>query len=114
MESRCSLPLRSPASRSGAVRLRSASPRCRRLKPSARARSHRGTREMVKYRLLPRVWTLAATLAGFSVACGGGGGAGSNAGETGAKPVVDDAYLAMAKDYIAKVTAPGKIGRAHV
>ena len=62
---------------------------------------------MVKYRLLPRVWTLAATLAGFSVACGGGGGAGSKAGETGAKPAVDDAYLAMAKEYIAKVTAPG-------
>jgi ribose transport system substrate-binding protein len=52
----------------------------------------------------------AAALVVFSVACGGSGGgaetadtgagAGANAGE-------GDAYLAMAKEYIAKVTAPG-------
>jgi ribose transport system substrate-binding protein len=75
---------------------------------------------MVKFRLRPRLAGLtrsaprspiaAAALLAFSVACGGGG-TGSGAGDTGTsagvKAGVDDAYLTMAKEYIAKVTASG-------
>jgi ribose transport system substrate-binding protein len=56
---------------------------------------------------------LTAALLVFPAACGGGGGggAGSGAGETaapaGAATAADNAYLTMAKEYIAKVTAPG-------
>jgi ribose transport system substrate-binding protein len=61
-------------------------------------------------RSAPRSPIAAAALLAFSVACGGGGtgsGAGDAGTNAGVKPGVDDAYLAMAKEYIAKVTAPG-------
>jgi ribose transport system substrate-binding protein len=58
---------------------------------------------------------VSVALVAFSVACGSGGGGGdagtdaaAGAGaNAGANAGADDAYLAMAKDYIAKVTAPG-------
>ena len=66
---------------------------------------------MVKSRMLPRGLTASAALVAFSLACtggGGGAGAGADAGaNAGANAGADDAYLAMAKDYIGKVTAPG-------
>ena len=61
---------------------------------------------MVKSRLLRKVLTCSTALAAFSVACSGGG-AGSGAGDTAAVGGVDDGYLMMAKESIAKVTAPG-------
>ena len=61
---------------------------------------------MVTFRLLRKVLTGAAALAAFSVACGGGD-AGRGAGDTGAGAAVYAGYLMMAKEYIAKVTAPG-------
>ena len=61
---------------------------------------------MVKSRLLRNVLTCSAALAAFSVACAGGD-AGPGAGNTGAGAAVDAGYLMMAKEYIAKVTAPG-------
>ena len=65
-------------------------------------------------RSAPRSSIAAAALVAFSVACGGGGAgsgagdAGTNAGvKTGVDAGVDEAYLTMAKEYVAKVTAPG-------
>src|SRR5688500_3020109 len=47
-----------------------------------------------------------AALIAWSVACGGGGNPESGAPSTAA-PVADSAYLQMAREYIAEVTAPG-------
>jgi len=72
---------------------------------------------MAKFRLLRNPLVIVAALAAFSAACGGGAGntttgAGSEtspaAGATpAAAPGAGDAYVAMARDYVAKVTAPG-------
>src|SRR5258706_2173050 len=71
-------------------------------------------RGRVMTRYATRCMIAAAALLAFSVACGGGG-AGSAAGDGGTNagknasvsPGADDAYLTMAKEYVAKVTAPG-------
>lgn len=53
-----------------------------------------------------RLIALAALLA-FAAGCGGGGGRANTETNATPKTAADDAYLAMAKDYIAKVTEPG-------
>src|ERR1700730_13771652 len=78
---------------SGAARSQPASPRERVSSPRAiQAPSQKGTTEMVKYRLLPRIVTASAALVAFSSVSAAG---------------ADDAYLQMAKEHIAQVTTPG-------
>jgi ribose transport system substrate-binding protein len=62
---------------------------------------------MVKGRMLPRGLTAFAALVALSAACGGGGGGEGAATDAAAGAGADAAYLDMAKEYIAEVTAPG-------
>src|SRR5688572_26131332 len=58
-------------------------------------------------RTQPRGLTAGAALLAWSVACGGGGGEAGAPRETAPAAGASSAYLEMAREYIAQVTAPG-------